>query len=75
MTKSLVTKSDQPRRWKKAVLIGASTLIPLLGVGAATASILPKEMGGNRQQWVLDKYSNPLEYLPQSYYWSSARSH
>mgnify|MGYP001791533886 CR=1 FL=1 len=64
MTKSLATKkSGQSGRWKKAVLIGASTLIPLLGVGAATASILPNDVGGNWQQWVLDKYSNPLDYL------------
>ncbi|MEO1396231.1 MAG: hypothetical protein AAFV90_25320 [Cyanobacteria bacterium J06634_5] len=63
MTKSPVTKtSGQSRRWK-LLLVGASTLIPLLGVGAATASILPNNMGGNWQQWVLDQYSNPLDYL------------
>jgi hypothetical protein len=50
------------KRWT-AVLIGAGTLIPLLGIGAATASIMPNDIGGDWQQWVLDKYSNPLEYL------------
>jgi hypothetical protein len=50
------------KRWT-AVLIGAGTLIPLLGIGAATASIMPNDMGSDWQQWVLDKYSNPLEYL------------
>ena len=64
MTKSLATeKSGQSRRWKRAILVGASTLIPLLGVGAATASILPNDIGSNWQQWVLNKYSNPLDYL------------
>ncbi|MEO0806047.1 MAG: hypothetical protein AAFY33_07055, partial [Cyanobacteria bacterium J06643_4] len=50
------------RRWKR-LIVGASTLIPLLGIGAATASILPNDTGGNWQQWVLEQYSNPLDYL------------
>ncbi|MEO1396086.1 MAG: hypothetical protein AAFV90_24575 [Cyanobacteria bacterium J06634_5] len=63
MTKSPVRKtSRKSRRWK-ALLIGVSTLIPLLGVGAATGSIMPNDMGGNWQQWVLDQYSNPLDYM------------
>lgn len=63
MTESPITRTrSKSRRWK-VVLIGTSTLIPLLGVGMATASILPNDMGGNWQQWVLDQYSNPLEYL------------
>lgn len=63
MTKSPVMKtSGKSRRWK-AVLIGVGTLIPLLGVGTATASIMPNDIGGRWQQWVLDQYSNPLDYL------------
>ncbi|MEL6816767.1 MAG: hypothetical protein AAFP03_18470, partial [Cyanobacteria bacterium J06598_3] len=45
------------------VFIGTGTLIPLLGIGAATASILPNDIGQNWQQWVLTQYSNPLDYL------------
>jgi hypothetical protein len=62
-TQTPVRKSrGKTKRWT-VVLIGAGTLIPLLGIGAATASILPNDMGSDWQQWVLDKYSNPLEYL------------
>ena len=52
----------KPKRWR-ALLISATALIPLLGVGAATASILPNDMGQQWQQWVLEQYSNPLDYL------------
>ncbi|MEL7353915.1 MAG: hypothetical protein AAFN38_21005 [Cyanobacteria bacterium J06560_5] len=61
MTKSSVTKTKgKPRRWK-AALIGASTLISLVGVGAATASIMPNKIGGRWQEWVLN--TDPMDYL------------
>jgi len=51
MTKLPVMKTGgKPRRWK-TILIGASTLISLVGVGAATASIMPNEIGGRWQEW------------------------
>ena len=56
------TTDSQPQRWK-GLLIGVTALIPLVGVGAATASIMPNEMGQRWQQWVLEQYSNPLDYL------------
>jgi hypothetical protein len=66
-TQSLCRKASRKSRRKTkrwmAVLIGAGTLIPLLGIGAATASILPNDMGQQWQQWVLDQYSDPLGYL------------
>lgn len=63
MTKtSVMKKTRKSKRWK-GLLVGVSTLIPLLGVGAATASILPNDIGDNWQQWVLEQYSNPLDYL------------
>ncbi|MEL6777781.1 MAG: hypothetical protein AAFO06_11035 [Cyanobacteria bacterium J06597_16] len=62
MTQSPVKKTRPPSRRWKAALIGVSTLIPLLGVGAATASILPNEIGGDWQQWVLEQYANPLDH-------------
>ena len=45
------------------VLIGAGTMVPLLGVGAATAAFLPGDIGGDWQRWVLDNYPNPLEQV------------
>lgn len=64
MTKSLAAKkSGQSGRWKRVTFIGTSTLIPLLSVGIATASILPNDTGRNWQQLVLDQYSDPLDYL------------
>jgi hypothetical protein len=50
------------KRWMVAV-IGAGTLVPLLGIGAATASIMPNDMGQQWQQWVMEQYSDPLGYL------------
>ena len=41
------------------VLIGAGTMVPLLGVGAATAAFLPGDIGGDWQRWVLDNYPKP----------------
>jgi hypothetical protein len=55
-------KRRKTKRWM-AVLMGTGTLIPLLGIGTATASILPNDMGQQWQQWVLDQYSDPLGYL------------
>ena len=54
--------SGRVRRWRY-LLIGASTRIRLLGVGAATASILPNDIGGRWQSWVLEQYSAPLDHL------------
>lgn len=63
MTKSSANKTNgKARRWK-VLFFGASTLVPLLGVSMATASIMPNDAGGNWQQWALEQYSNPLEYL------------
>ncbi|MGB3788428.1 MAG: hypothetical protein WA949_10490 [Phormidesmis sp.] len=63
MTESPVNKANgKAKRWR-VLFLGASTLVPLLGVGMATASIMPNDMGGNWQEWALDQYSNPLEYL------------
>ncbi|MEO0827586.1 MAG: hypothetical protein AAFY67_18430 [Cyanobacteria bacterium J06642_9] len=43
-------------------LIGTTTLLPLLGVGVATASILPGGIGDQWQDWVLENW-NPLEQV------------
>jgi hypothetical protein len=63
MTKSPVSTTRGRRRRWKAFLIAAGAAIPLLGVGAATASIMPNDIGSQWQQWALDQYSNPLDYL------------
>lgn len=53
---------DRLRRKKfRFILMGAGTLLPLLGVGAATASLLPGEMGQNWQDWVMGNLEHPLE--------------
>ena len=44
------------------VLIGVCTLLPLFGVGVATASILPGGIGSDWQAWVLDRL-DPLEQI------------
>ncbi|WP_141242184.1 hypothetical protein [Leptolyngbya sp. BC1307] len=62
MNTRITKTSSKTKRWT-AVMIGAGTLVPLLGIGAATASIMPNDIGSTWQQWVLDKYSNPLDYL------------
>ena len=53
------------RRLKKltVLLIGTGTVLPLLGVGAATAAFLPSDIGGDWQRWALDHYPNPLEQV------------
>ena len=43
-------------------LMGVCTLLPLFGVGVATASILPGGIGADWQQWVLDRL-DPLEQI------------
>jgi hypothetical protein len=45
------------------LLIVTGTLIPLLGIGAAAASLLPNGVGEDWQRWVLDNYPNPLEQV------------
>ncbi len=45
------------------VLITTGTLIPLLGVGAATAAFMPGGMGQEWQKWVLGNYQNPLTQI------------
>ncbi|MGF1498511.1 MAG: hypothetical protein ACFB8W_17060 [Elainellaceae cyanobacterium] len=42
------------------ILVGTGTLLSLLGVGAATASLLPGGIGSDWQDWVLSR-ANPLE--------------
>lgn len=53
------------KRSRKRILLLATTgtILPLLGVGAATASFLPGGVGDEWQQWVLDQYPNPLEQI------------
>ena len=46
-------------------LIGVGTLVPLLGVGAATASFLPSGIGNDWQQWVLNHYLSPLAQIQE----------
>lgn len=45
------------------LLIVTGTLIPLLGIGAATAALLPNGVGGDWQQWILTNYPDPLEQI------------
>lgn len=63
MATSFKRKTNKKKSRWKMLLIGGGALIPLLGVGAATASIMPNDIGGNWQRWVLDAYSNPMGYL------------
>jgi hypothetical protein len=60
-TKSMNTKSRKRQRVR--VLITTGTLIPLLGVGAATAAFMPGGIGQEWQQWVLGNYQNPLAQI------------
>lgn len=55
----------KPQQTRKLtlLLIATGTLFPLLGVGAATASFLPGDLGGDWQRWVLDNYPKPLEQI------------
>lgn len=50
------------KRWIP-ILLSTGTLIPLLGIGAATASLLPGAIDYDWQGWVLDNHLNPLEQL------------
>jgi hypothetical protein len=47
----------------KRCIILAGTILPLLSVGAATASFMPGGVGDNWQKWVLEHAINPLEQL------------
>ena len=47
------------------LLVGAGTLVPLLGVGVATASFMPGGIGDEVQQWVLSNYLNPLAQIEE----------
>jgi hypothetical protein len=47
------------------VLITTGTLVPLLGVGVATAAFMPGGMGQEWQQWVLGNYQNPLAQIQE----------
>lgn len=47
------------------LLLGTGTLIPLLGVGAATAAFMPGGLGQEWQQWVLENYLNPLAQIQE----------
>jgi hypothetical protein len=57
----------QAKAWKlkklSMLLIGAGTVLPLLGIGAATAAFLPGDIGGDWQRWVLENYPNPLDQV------------
>lgn len=50
------------RSWRFLALT-TGTLIPLLGVGTAAASLLPGAVNSDWHQWVMDTYLNPLEQL------------
>jgi hypothetical protein len=49
-------------RWH-LIALTTGTLIPLLGVGTAAASLLPGGIGSDWQQWVLNTYRNPVEQI------------
>jgi hypothetical protein len=52
---------------KRRYLIGItiSTVIPILGVSAATASLLPGGVGDDWQKWIGQTLGNPMEQVDQ----------
>ena len=54
--------TPKKRRWRW-LLIGTGTLVPVLTLGTAAASLLPGGLPDGWHQGVLDDYLNPLEQL------------